>query len=193
MDLISLTTAGGLSMDTLESHSSEVEEHHAHSIEEIFDAISYKKGSTVIRMLQGYLGADMFQFFVQKIWLGINFWRESFNSQRSYLTLSGAFSRLIYRCAICSAGCLYCCNAVNTSTVNRNGFESILKLYREADIVQEKEPRLLCCIAYCPDPNIVREFLNFMLSDEVQNQDIIFMLSGISSESHEVVWRWLKQ
>ncbi|KAF3947379.1 hypothetical protein CMV_026479 [Castanea mollissima] len=178
MDLISLTTAGGLSMDTLESHSSEVEEHHAHSIEEIFDAISYKKGSTVIRMLQGYLGADMFQFFVQKIWLGINFWRESFNSQRSYLTLSG---------------CLYCCNAVNTSTVNRNGFESILKLYREADIVQEKEPRLLCCIAYCPDPNIVREFLNFMLSDEVQNQDIIFMLSGISSESHEVVWRWLKQ
>ncbi|XP_075667842.1 aminopeptidase 1-like isoform X2 [Castanea sativa] len=78
MDLISLTTAGGLSMDTLESHSSEtcesviclcgvlpsrreVEEHHAHSITEIFDAISYKKGSTVIRMLQGYLGADMFQ------------------------------------------------------------------------------------------------------------------------------------
>ncbi|XP_075667841.1 uncharacterized protein LOC142637453 isoform X1 [Castanea sativa] len=39
----------------------EVEEHHAHSITEIFDAISYKKGSTVIRMLQGYLGADMFQ------------------------------------------------------------------------------------------------------------------------------------
>ena len=39
----------------------QVEEHHAHSIEEIFDAISYKKGSTVIRMLQGYLGDDMFQ------------------------------------------------------------------------------------------------------------------------------------
>ena len=38
-----------------------MEEHHAHSTEEIFDAISYKKGSTVIRMLQGYLGADMFQ------------------------------------------------------------------------------------------------------------------------------------
>uniref|UniRef100_A0A7N2LKQ3 Peptidase M1 membrane alanine aminopeptidase domain-containing protein n=1 Tax=Quercus lobata TaxID=97700 RepID=A0A7N2LKQ3_QUELO len=153
--------AGGLSMDTLESHSSEVEEHHAHSIEEIFDAISYKKGSTVIRMLQGYLGA------------------------------------------------------VTCSSVNRNGFESLLKLYIEADIVQEKEPPLL-------SPNIVREFLNFMLSDEVfacayqimvsirliflanltvassqypfkvQNQDIIFMLSGISSESREVAWRWLK-
>ena len=39
----------------------QVEVHHARSIDEIFDDISYKKGSAVIRMLQGYLGNDMFQ------------------------------------------------------------------------------------------------------------------------------------
>jgi puromycin-sensitive aminopeptidase len=39
----------------------QVEVHLARSIEEIFDAISYKKGSAVIRMLQGFLGDDMFQ------------------------------------------------------------------------------------------------------------------------------------
>ena len=54
--------ADGLCMDALEkSHPIEVEVHHARSIEEIFDAISYKKGSAVIRMLQGFLGDDMFQ------------------------------------------------------------------------------------------------------------------------------------
>lgn len=34
---------------------------HASEIDEIFDAISYRKGASVIRMLQGYLGAECFQ------------------------------------------------------------------------------------------------------------------------------------
>ncbi|GMY34642.1 aminopeptidase M1-like isoform X1, partial [Fagus crenata] len=81
---------------------------------------------------------------------------------------------------------------LNTSTTNRNGFESLLKLYREADTVQEKEP-ILRCIASCPDPNVVLEVLNFMLSDEVRDQDIIYVLAGISTEGREVAWRWLKE
>nr|POE74871.1 aminopeptidase m1 [Quercus suber] len=57
-----LKTNDGLRMDALEqSHPIEVEVHHARSIEEIFDSISYKKGSAVIRMLQGYLGDGTFQ------------------------------------------------------------------------------------------------------------------------------------
>ncbi|KAM4110853.1 hypothetical protein ACJW30_05G023000 [Castanea mollissima] len=81
---------------------------------------------------------------------------------------------------------------LNTSTTNRNGFESLLKLYREADTVQEKEP-LLRCIASCPDPNIVLEALNFMLSEEVRDQDILYVLAGLRSEGREVAWRWLKE
>lgn len=34
---------------------------HVREIDEIFDAISYKKGAAIIRMLQTYLGADEFQ------------------------------------------------------------------------------------------------------------------------------------
>lgn len=34
---------------------------HASEIQEIFDAISYKKGASVIRMLQNYIGAESFQ------------------------------------------------------------------------------------------------------------------------------------
>lgn len=38
-----------------------MEVNHAAEIDEIFDAISYRKGASVIRMLQSYLGAEVFQ------------------------------------------------------------------------------------------------------------------------------------
>ncbi|XP_065866554.1 aminopeptidase M1-like, partial [Euphorbia lathyris] len=79
-----------------------------------------------------------------------------------------------------------------TSTTNRSGFEYLLKIYREADTVQEKE-RILSCIASCPDPNIVVEALNFLVSDEVRGQDIVYGLTGISLEGREMAWRWLKE
>lgn len=41
--------------------SFQVEINHADEIDEIFDAISYRKGASVIRMLQSYLGAECFQ------------------------------------------------------------------------------------------------------------------------------------
>ncbi|XP_068650425.1 aminopeptidase M1 [Aristolochia californica] len=55
-------TAEGLRLDGLaESHPIEVEVNHAREIDEIFDAISYRKGASVIRMLQNYLGPESFQ------------------------------------------------------------------------------------------------------------------------------------
>ncbi|RLM85079.1 aminopeptidase M1-C [Panicum miliaceum] len=55
-------TTAGLKLDSLEeSHPIEVEIHHANEVDEIFDAISYDKGASVIRMLQNYLGAERFQ------------------------------------------------------------------------------------------------------------------------------------
>ncbi|KAI5404022.1 variant 2, AP-1 complex subunit mu-1-like [Lathyrus oleraceus] len=52
----------GLRLDGLAgSHPIEVEINHVREIDEIFDSISYKKGASVIRMLQSYLGAESFQ------------------------------------------------------------------------------------------------------------------------------------
>ena len=63
----------GLGMDALEqSHPIEVEIHHARSIEQIFDAISYNKGSALIRMLQSYLGDELFQFFQRNLVLKLS-------------------------------------------------------------------------------------------------------------------------
>ncbi|GAB2285947.1 AP-1 complex subunit mu-1-Iike, variant 2 [Dionaea muscipula] len=55
-------TTEGLRLDGLaESHPIEVDINHVTEIDEIFDAISYMKGASVIRMLHSYLGAQTFQ------------------------------------------------------------------------------------------------------------------------------------
>ncbi|EEC72753.1 hypothetical protein OsI_06384 [Oryza sativa Indica Group] len=52
----------GFKLDALAgSHPIEVDVNHVDEIDEIFDAISYRKGAAVIRMLQSYLGAEVFQ------------------------------------------------------------------------------------------------------------------------------------
>ncbi|MCL7035918.1 hypothetical protein MKW94_017307, partial [Papaver nudicaule] len=48
---------------------------------------------------------------------------------------------------------------------NRWGYDALLKIYRETDPSQEKT-RILGSLASCPDPSIVLEVLNFVLSPE---------------------------
>ncbi|XP_022158530.1 aminopeptidase M1 [Momordica charantia] len=77
---------------------------------------------------------------------------------------------------------------VNAS--NRTGYESLLRIYRETDLSQEKT-RILSSLASCPDPNIILEVLNFLLSSEVRSQDAVFGL-GVSWQARETAWTWLK-
>ncbi|GLT72771.1 hypothetical protein SLA2020_446750 [Shorea laevis] len=76
------------------------------------------------------------------------------------------------------------------STSNRLGYESLLRVYRETDLSQEKT-RILGSLASCPDPNIILEVLNFLLSSEVRSQDAVFGLA-VGSTGRETAWTWLK-
>ncbi|XP_021673011.2 aminopeptidase M1 [Hevea brasiliensis] len=76
------------------------------------------------------------------------------------------------------------------STSNRSGFEYLLRFYGETDLSQERT-RILSSLASCPDPNIVLEVLNFVLSSEVRSQDAVFGLA-VSKEGRETAWTWLK-
>ncbi|KAL6295989.1 hypothetical protein ACE6H2_004131 [Prunus campanulata] len=76
------------------------------------------------------------------------------------------------------------------STSNRSGYESLLRVYRETDLSQEKN-RILSSLALCPDPIITLEVLNFLLTSEVRSQDAIVGLS-VNSKGRETAWTWLK-
>ena len=55
-----------LSLDSLlSSHPIEVQVERAEEVDEIFDAISYSKGSVVVRLLEDYLGIDTFTKGIQ--------------------------------------------------------------------------------------------------------------------------------
>ncbi|XP_047138119.1 puromycin-sensitive aminopeptidase isoform X1 [Hydra vulgaris] len=61
-NFVSQTLVKALQLDSLTtSHPIEVYVDHPSQIDEIFDTISYCKGSTVIRMLHDYLGEDIFR------------------------------------------------------------------------------------------------------------------------------------
>lgn len=60
-DLIESDTKRALAMDMLSStHSIAVPVHTPNEVEEIFDAISYGKGASVLRMIEAYIGEDSF-------------------------------------------------------------------------------------------------------------------------------------
>jgi len=57
-----LDTVSAFSLDSLQnSHKIEVEVLNPNEIDEIFDAISYSKGASIIRMLENYLGEEIFR------------------------------------------------------------------------------------------------------------------------------------
>ncbi|KAM3710091.1 hypothetical protein ACB098_01G002300 [Castanea mollissima] len=76
------------------------------------------------------------------------------------------------------------------SSSNRFGFENLLRVYRETDLSQEKT-HVLSSLASSPDPSIILEALNFLLSSEVCTQDAVLGLA-VSREGRETAWTWLK-
>uniref|UniRef100_A0A0D6QRK3 Aminopeptidase n=1 Tax=Araucaria cunninghamii TaxID=56994 RepID=A0A0D6QRK3_ARACU len=80
----------------------------------------------------------------------------------------------------------------NVTSSNRSGYESLLRIYTQTNLSQEKV-RILSSLASSPDPSIVREALDFSLSSEVRNQDAVYVLSGLSNEGRETAWLWLKE
>ena len=64
---VNMDHSRALELDGLQNtHPIEVEVNNPTEINEIFDAVSYSKGASIIRMLAGYLGEDVFRRGLQK-------------------------------------------------------------------------------------------------------------------------------
>ncbi|KEH18421.1 puromycin-sensitive aminopeptidase-like protein [Medicago truncatula] len=80
---------------------------------------------------------------------------------------------------------------MRSTTGERSGLESLFSFYKSTDVLQERD-RILRCIASSADPNVVLEVLNLLLSDEIPDQDIVYVLGGISLEGGRTAVKWLK-
>ncbi|KAL6599309.1 hypothetical protein ACP70R_045803 [Stipagrostis hirtigluma subsp. patula] len=79
----------------------------------------------------------------------------------------------------------------NVTSVNRSGYNDLLKVYRESTEAEEKS-RVLGTLCSCKDKSIVLESLNFLFTNEVRNQDAYYVLQGMGVETRETSWVWLK-
>jgi len=80
----------------------------------------------------------------------------------------------------------------NVTSSNRSGYDDLLKVYRQT-VEAEEKARVLGALCSCKDNNIVLESLNFLFSGEVRYQDAYYVLQGISVETRETAWVWLKE
>nr|CAB3456894.1 unnamed protein product [Digitaria exilis] len=295
-------TTAGLKLDSLEeSHPIEVEIHHASEVDEIFDAISYDKGASVIRMLQNYLGAERFQkalaSYIRKfaysnaktedLWAvleeksgePVKNLMTTWTKQQGYPVINAklngnyleleqvslnvakvsvdatpglvgdikqlliklllppaiklgwdpknseshldALLRPVLLVALVKLGhdktisegvrrfgifvhdrntsllppdtrkAAYLAAMQNVTSSYRSAYNDLLKVYRESDEAEEKG-RVLSTLCYCKDKNIVLESLNLLFTNEVRSQDAYYVLQGLSVETRETAWLWLK-
>ncbi|KAG6479740.1 hypothetical protein ZIOFF_063212 [Zingiber officinale] len=107
---------------------------------------------------------------------------QPFSSNTSTIALSPDIKKVVYLSIM-----------QTVTTTNRSGYEFLLKLYREADDASEKT-LILSCFTRCPDPNILLESLNFLLSSEVQPLDALKSgLYNVKQAGSDIAWRWLKE
>ncbi|XP_033221726.1 puromycin-sensitive aminopeptidase-like [Belonocnema kinseyi] len=79
-------------------------------------------------------------------------------------------------------------------TGDKATFETMLKLYREADLSEEKA-RILKSLGVIKDEALLTKALEFALSDQVRFQDTHYVISTIreSSKGRDLVWEFFKQ
>lgn len=95
---------------------------------------------------------------------------------------------LVYR-AVLSTSCTSVADGYNET------FETMLKLYRECDLHEEKM-RILGALGAVKDTRLLARVLDFSMSDEVRAQDATFGICSVSSLTNEgqlLAWEFLKE
>ncbi|XP_077862985.1 puromycin-sensitive aminopeptidase isoform X1 [Saccoglossus kowalevskii] len=73
-------------------------------------------------------------------------------------------------------------------------FKAVLKFFREQELHEEKE-RIMRALGAVKEPALIKQVLDFSLSDEVRSQDTVFVLTGVvgSKDGLEMAWKFLQE
>jgi len=79
------------------------------------------------------------------------------------------------------------------SVGDENTFNSIIKLYRESDMLEEQD-RIGRSLGAIKNPEMLRKVLDFSISDDVRSQDSVFIIIsvGMSKTGREIAWQFFK-
>lgn len=71
--------------------------------------------------------------------------------------------------------------------------DSLLKLYRQSDFTEEKN-RIADSLGYVKNPELIKQTLQFSMSDEVRSQDLIFVVRSVALNpiGREMAWQFFK-
>ncbi|XP_050738577.1 puromycin-sensitive aminopeptidase-like isoform X2 [Eriocheir sinensis] len=80
------------------------------------------------------------------------------------------------------------------SQADEKTYEQMLKLYREADLHEEKD-RISRSLGATRDPNLIQRVLQFAMSSEVRNQDTIFVIISVAmtAPGRSAAWAFFKK
>ncbi|CAL8101137.1 unnamed protein product [Orchesella dallaii] len=78
------------------------------------------------------------------------------------------------------------------ATEGESGFESLLKVYRNSDFLEEKV-RIIASMGSVKDIKVIQKVLEFGRSNEVNMQDIVTILMSLNSQGkHDICWEYFK-
>jgi puromycin-sensitive aminopeptidase len=79
------------------------------------------------------------------------------------------------------------------SVGDENTFNSIIKLYRESDMLEEQD-RIGRSLGAIKKPELLKKVLEFSISDDVRSQDSVFIIisAGMSKTGREIAWQFFK-
>ncbi|XP_012523522.1 puromycin-sensitive aminopeptidase isoform X2 [Monomorium pharaonis] len=80
------------------------------------------------------------------------------------------------------------------SVGDANTYETMIKLYRESDLQEEKE-RILRSLGAIKDETLLRKVLDFAMSEEVRAQDTVFAIMSVSLsyKGRVMAWNFFKE
>ena len=79
------------------------------------------------------------------------------------------------------------------SRADRKTYDQMLRLYREADLHEEKD-RISRSLGATRNPDLIQDILSFAISDEVRNQDTVFVIISVamSGPGRAAAWQFWK-